>query len=169
MAVPRHVRTARQGKGRGPNVNRPFNCMLPTCMRCRHRGHGPFRGRQAPQRMSGSNTSTHPAARGRAAASRLTEVVTTAVPAGHRQPSKPGQNLPVEIRRRWPVPIYRKYHQPRCGVYLTNPQLRLHKPDSDRRQRHRVSPHPGTALHRPFRNWSEADQRQEHEDANSGG
>ena len=41
--------------------------------------------------MSGSGASTCTAGYGRAATSRLTEVTTTAVPAGHRQPGGPGQ------------------------------------------------------------------------------
>ena len=47
--------------------------------------------------MSGSGASTCAAACGRAATSRLTEVTTTTVPAGHRQPGGPGQEL-AEIR-----------------------------------------------------------------------
>jgi hypothetical protein len=41
--------------------------------------------------MSGSGASTCTAGYGRAATSRLTEVTTTTVPAGHRQPGGPGQ------------------------------------------------------------------------------
>ena len=43
--------------------------------------------------MSGSGASTCAAEYGRAATSRLTEVATTTVPAGHRQPGGPGQEL----------------------------------------------------------------------------
>jgi hypothetical protein len=43
--------------------------------------------------MSGSGASTCSTECGRAATSRLTEVTTTTVPAGHRQPGGPGQEL----------------------------------------------------------------------------
>jgi hypothetical protein len=43
--------------------------------------------------MSGSGASTCAAVYGRAATSRLTEVTTTTVPAGHRQPGGPDQEL----------------------------------------------------------------------------
>ena len=43
--------------------------------------------------MSGSGASTCPAECGLAATSRLTEVTTTTVPAGHRQPDGAGQEL----------------------------------------------------------------------------
>ena len=43
--------------------------------------------------MSGSGASSFAAGCGRAATSRLTEVTTTTVPAGHRQPGGPGQEL----------------------------------------------------------------------------
>ncbi len=43
--------------------------------------------------MSGSDASTCGSECGRAAASRFNEVVTTTVPAGHRRPSEPGQEL----------------------------------------------------------------------------
>ena len=43
--------------------------------------------------MSGSGASTCAAACGPAATSRLTEVTTTTVPAGHRQPGGPDQEL----------------------------------------------------------------------------
>jgi hypothetical protein len=41
--------------------------------------------------MSGSDASTCPAECGQAAASRLNEVVTITVPAGHRRPGEPGR------------------------------------------------------------------------------
>ena len=43
--------------------------------------------------MSGSDASTCGSECGRAAASRFNEVVTTTVPAGHRRPGEPGQEL----------------------------------------------------------------------------
>jgi len=43
--------------------------------------------------MSGSGASTCATECGRSATSRLTEVTTTAVPAGHRRPGGPGQEL----------------------------------------------------------------------------
>src|SRR4029079_14411699 len=45
--------------------------------------------------MSGSDASTCPAECGQAAASRLTEVVTTTVPAGHRQLASRARNCQV--------------------------------------------------------------------------
>ena len=56
-------------------------------------GHGPFRGRKRLMMMSGSGASSFATGCGRAATSRLTEVTTTTVPAGHRQPGGPGQEL----------------------------------------------------------------------------
>src|SRR6476659_4749333 len=56
-------------------------------------GHGPFRGRKRLMMMSGSGASSFATACGRAATSRLIEVTTTTVPAGHRQPGGPGQEL----------------------------------------------------------------------------
>jgi hypothetical protein len=43
--------------------------------------------------MSGSGASTCPAECGRSAASRLNEVATTTVPAGHRRPSRLAENF----------------------------------------------------------------------------
>jgi hypothetical protein len=47
--------------------------------------------------MSGSDASTCPAECGRAAASRLNEVVATTIPAGHRQLGEPSQELSTQL------------------------------------------------------------------------
>jgi|ERR1700722_6731223 hypothetical protein len=54
--------------------------------------------------MSGSGASTCTAGYGRAATSRLTEVTTTTVPAGHRRPGVPGQETSgcLQVGFAWP-------------------------------------------------------------------
>lgn len=68
-------------------------------------GHDPFRGRETRlMMMSGADASTSAAECGRAATSRMNEIATTTVPAGHGQPGKPGQKLADQGQAAWACP-----------------------------------------------------------------
>ena len=66
--------------------------------------------------MSGSGASTCPAECGRAATSRLTEVTTTTVPAGHCRPVENRARISQDmIRPALPGPTRRMFRRPRCS------------------------------------------------------